>query len=118
MFAPLSLLVFATATFLLCWATLFIFKDKAVILKQLWAGAVVEGLLIVQVITSAVVLVNSGRPGLETWEFWGYVMTILIILPGAGLWAFAERTKWSSVVLAVAAFTVIFLQFRLIQLWG
>lgn len=118
MFAPLSLIIFATATFLLGWATLFIFKDKAVILKQLWAAAVVEGLLVLQVITSSVALIGNPRPNLETWEFWGYVMTILIILPGAGLWAFAERTKWSSVVLAVAVFTVIFLQFRLIQLWG
>ena len=118
MFAPLSLIIFATATFLLGWAGLFIFKDKAVILKQLLAGAVVEGLLVLQVITSGVALVGNPRPNLETWEFWGYVITILIILPAAGLWAFAERTKWSSVVLAVAAFTVIFLQFRLIQLWG
>lgn len=118
MFAPLSLFVFATATFLLGWASFFVFKDKAVVLKQLWAAAVVEGLLVLQVITSSVALISSPRPNLETWEFWGYIITILIILPAAGLWAFAERTKWSSVVLAVAAFTVIFLQFRLIQLWG
>lgn len=87
------------------------------ILKQLFAAGAVEAFLVIQAITCAVVLATSHR-NLEAWEFWGYVLTILIIFPGAALWAFAERTKWSSVVLAVAAFTVIFLQFRLIQLWG
>ncbi|XBH20194.1 hypothetical protein V5R04_07970 [Jonesiaceae bacterium BS-20] len=117
-FAPLSLLVFLTATFVLGWACLFAFRDRAVILKQLWAAAVVEGLLLIQVVTSAIGLAGHTRPDFAAWEFWGYVVTALIILPGAALWAFAERTKWSSVVLAVGAFTVIFLQFRLIQLWG
>ncbi|WP_435300260.1 hypothetical protein [Timonella sp. A28] len=87
------------------------------ILKQLFAAGVVEALLIIQAVTSAVVLLNQHRD-IEPWEFWGYVFTILVILPAAALWAFAERTKWSSVVLLIAAFTVIFLQFRLIQLWG
>ena len=30
---------------------------------------------------------------------WGYVLTQLLILPIAAAWAFAERTRWSSVVL-------------------
>lgn len=99
------------------WAALFIVKDRAVVLKQLYGAAIVEVFLVIQAVTCAIVLSTSHRE-LEAWEFWGYVFTILIILPGAALWAFAERTKWSSVVLAVASFTVIFLQFRLIQLWG
>lgn len=118
MFAPLSLLIFLTATFVLGWAGLFVVRDKAVVLKQLWAAAVVEGLLVVQIFTSAFALFAATRPGFAAWEFWGYAVTALVILPGAALWAFAERTKWSSVVLAVAAVTVMFLQFRLIQLWG
>ena len=36
---------------------------------------------------------------------WGYVLTQLFILPIAAAWAFAERTRWSSVVLVVAALT-------------
>lgn len=117
-FAPLSLLIFISATFVLGWATIFALRDRAVILKQLWAGAVVEGLLLIQVLTAAISLLRTPRDNFEAWEFWGYFITILIILPGAALWAFAERSRWSSVVLAVASFTVIFLQFRLIQLWG
>lgn len=109
--------MFVSAAAVMVWAIYFIAKDRAVILKQLMGAAVVEAVLLVQVVTSAISLLNSSRP-MEVWEFWGYVFTILVILPGAAVWAFTERTKWSSVVLAVACFTVIFLQMRLIQLWG
>jgi len=116
-FPVLNILVFATAAFVLLWSLFFVIKDRPVILKQLFAAGAVEAVLLLQTITAAISLMGEPRE-MPTWEFWGYVFTILIILPGAALWAFAERTKWSSVVLAVGAFTVIFLQFRLIQLWG
>ncbi len=51
-------------------------------------------------------------------SLWGYLVTVLLILPFAALWAFAERTRWSSVVLAIAALTVMFLEYRLLQIWG
>jgi hypothetical protein len=38
--------------------------------------------------------------------------------PLAAAWAFAERTRWSSVVLAGAALVVAFLELRLLQIWG
>ncbi len=117
MFPVLSALVFISAALVLGWALWFVAKDRPVILKQLFAAGVVEAVLFVQTVTCAIVLMTSHRD-LEAWEFWGYVFTIMIILPGAAAWAFAERTKWSSVVLAVAAITVIFLQYRLIVLWG
>ena len=113
----LSVLIWLCAAVTLAWSLLFVVKDRAVILRQLFAAGVIEALLAVQAVSSAVMLLRQDR-GIEAWEFWGYVFTIMVIMPGAALWAFAERTKWSSVVLAVASFTVIFLQFRLIQLWG
>lgn len=117
MFLPLSLAIFVAAVVVLVWACIFVARDRAVILRQLWAAAVVEGLLIIQTVSAAVVLIVTHRD-IIVWEYWGYVITTLLILPVAALWAFAERTKWSSVVLAVAAFTVVFLQWRLLQLWG
>ncbi|WP_029069824.1 hypothetical protein [Jonesia quinghaiensis] len=117
MFLPLSLAVFLSATVVLMWSIAFVVRDRPVVLKQLWAAAVVECLLAVQAVSAAVALVAVGRE-IVVWEYWGYVFTALLVLPAAAAWAFAERTKWSSVVLAVAAFTVIFLQWRLLQLWG
>ena len=113
----LSISIYLTSALLAIWALWFVIANRAVILKQLLFGAAVELLLVGQSIYFAVVLLSTERT-LIFWEFWGYVVTMLIILPLAALWAFAERTRWSSVVLLVAAITVAFLQYRVIVLWG
>ena len=116
MLAPLTYLIMAAATAQALWALWFVVKNRAVILKQLWGGAVVEGLLLVQMIVAAVLLA-TGDHAIAAGEFWGYLVTVLIILPFAAAWAFAERTRWSSVVMVVAALTVVFLEWRLVQIW-
>lgn len=117
MVGPLSFLVIGTATLLAGWAAWFVARDRAVILRQLWGGAVVEGLMLVQAVV-ALVLVLGGASLAEPITFWGYVVVQLMILPFAAAWAFAERTRWSSVVLLVAGLTVVFLEYRLLQIWG
>lgn len=114
---PLVVVVVVLVVALAGWAGWRTARDRPVILRQLWAGAVVEALLLVQVVV-AVVQVARGHDPAEGATFWGYLVTVLVILPLAALWAFAERTRWSSVVLLVAALTVAFLQYRLLLLWG
>ena len=99
------------------WALWFVIRDRAVILRQLWGGAVVEGVLVVQALVLGV-LAATGSPDIDGVLLWGYVLTQLFILPIAAAWAFAERTRWSSVVLLVGALTVAFLEYRLLQIWG
>ncbi|PJI93470.1 hypothetical protein [Luteimicrobium subarcticum] len=116
MTVPLTVLVAVAALALAGWAGWFVAKDRAVILRQLFGAAVVEGLLVVQGVVAGVLLATgttTGSPGL----FWGYVLASLVILPFAALLAFAERTRWSSVVLLAAAITIVFLQLRLVQVW-
>lgn len=110
-------LVVATSLGLAAWAVVFVARDRAVVLRQLWAAAVVEALLIVQGVVQALVLVRTGHH-VSAPLFFGYVVAGLVLLPLAAAWAFAERTRWSSVVLASAAGVVAFLQLRLVQVWG
>ena len=110
-------LVVATSLGLAAWAVAFVAKDRAVVLRQLWAAAVVEALLVVQGVVQTVVLVRTGHH-VSGPLFFGYVAAGLVLLPLAAAWAFAERTRWSSVVLASAAVAVAFLQLRLVQVWG
>lgn len=98
------------------WAAWRTVRDRPVILRQLIAAAVVEGLLAVQVVVGLVAVARGGGPA-DGPTFWGYLVTTLFVLPVAAAWAFAERTRWSSVVLLVAALTVVFLQFRVVQVW-
>lgn len=114
---PLVALVALACAALAGWALVFVVRDRAVVLRQLWGAAVVEGLLVVQALVQGALLL-AGRGSVDAFLFWGYVVTSLVILPLAAAWAFAERTRWSSVVLLVAALTVAFLQLRLVQIWG
>lgn len=113
----LAAAVAATALALAVWAAWRAITDRPVILRQLLAGAVVEALLLAEVVV-AVVLVAQGRGTDDVATFWGYLITSLVLLPVAAAWAFAERTRWSSVVLLVATVTVAFLQLRLVQVWA
>ncbi|MBD5788015.1 hypothetical protein IF650_17805 [Cellulosimicrobium terreum] len=117
MVLPLLLVVVAACVALAGWAVVFVVRDRAVVLRQLWGAAVVEGLVVVQMVVVGVLGVSGTAPT-DPVLLWGYLVTTLFILPLAALWAFAERTRWSSVVLAVAALTVAFLEWRAWQIWN
>ena len=112
----LVLLVVALCVALAGWAGWFVARDRAVILNQLWGGAAVETVILVQGVV-AIVQGATGAGAVDPLLFWGYYATTLVILPVAAAWAFAERTRWSSVVLLVASLTVAFLEWRMWQIW-
>lgn len=114
--SPLATVVVALSLGLAVWATWRTVRDRPVILRQLWAAAVVEAVLVIQAVLAGLRSLAGAGPQ-EPWVYWGYVLTSLLILPIAAAWAFAERTRWSSVVLLVAALTVAFLQLRMAQVW-
>jgi hypothetical protein len=114
---PLAWAVVVGSLALASWAGWRALRDRPVILRQLIAGGVVEGLLVVEVVV-AVVLGATGSPPADVVTFWGYLITSLAVLPFAAVWSFAERTRWSSVVLVVAGVTTAFLQLRLVQVWA
>lgn len=113
---PLVVIVSVLAAALTLWAVGFAVADRAVILRQLIAGGVVQGALVVQGVVLAV-LQLSGTQVTDPVTLWGYLIVALLLLPGAAVAAFAERSRWSSVVLAVAAATIIVMELRMWQLW-
>lgn len=116
MLPALAALVALLALVLAAWATVFALRDRAVVLRQLWGAAVVEGALLLQVLAAVVGTVRGDGPA-DAVTFWGYLATALVLLPVAAAWAFAERTRWSSVVLLVAAVTVAVMEWRVVQIW-
>jgi hypothetical protein len=101
---------------LILWAALWALRGRAVVLKQLIVGGVVEALLLVQVIAAAVGLVG-GREIAEPAVFWGYLVVALMLLPAGAVVAIAERSRWSSVVLLVIAFALLVMEYRILTLW-
>jgi len=114
---PLIIAVVVGCAALVGWAGWRAVADRPVILRQLVAAGVLEALLVVEVVVAAVSSATGAGPA-DVATFWGYLVTTLVVLPVAAVWAFAERTRWSSVVLLVAALTVAFLQYRLVQVWA
>ncbi len=61
----------------------------------------------------------TGEPVLgEAWEFWGYLLTALLVPVGAFWWSILEKTRWSNLVLAGAGLTVFVMLFRMEQIWA
>jgi hypothetical protein len=78
----------------------------------------IETALIIQLIWS-IVLVSSGANAVgDTLEFFGYILTALIIPPAAVIWAVFERTKWSTLVISLASLTVAIMLVRMWQIWS
>ncbi len=117
MWTPLAVIVALAALVVAAWAGWSALRDRAVVLRQLWGAAVVEALLLVELVV-AVVRALTGTPPGDAPTFWGYAVTTLIVLPLAAVWGFAERTRWSSVVLLLAALTVAVLQLRMLAVWA
>lgn len=98
------------------WAIGFAVAGRAVVLRQLIAAGAVEVALVIQ----GVVLAGAQLTGTQVADpvtLWGYVLVALLMMPGAAVVAFVERSRWSSVVLAFAALTVIVMEMRIWQVW-
>lgn len=98
------------------WAGFRALRDRPVIFIQLIAAAVVVAGIIAQMVLAAVALVGDTHTA-DAWVLWGYLITAALVLPAAGWWALMDRSRWSSVVLVVAAFTIAVMQLRVWQLW-
>jgi hypothetical protein len=81
------------------------------------ALALVELLLLVQFVLSVVLVAGGARAKTDTVEFFSYLVVALIVPIGAGFWALLERTRWSTMVLGVAGFTVAIMLARMEQIW-
>lgn len=86
-------------------------------LLSLAALGLVEVLLLIQLIVSIVLVAGGERAKTDTVEFFSYLVVALIVPIGAGFWALVERTRWSTMVLGVAGFTVAIMLARMEQIW-
>lgn len=73
--------------------------------------------LVVQAVISAVILFQGGVSAGDPIEFYGYLLTALIVAGAASLWALAERSKFSTMILGAANLTVGIMIYRMWQIW-
>lgn len=116
MIAPLGYAVVALALVSMGWGLLTAVLDRPPGRAQLLYAAGLELVVVVQSVLALVGLAGGFRP-VELATTIGYLVGIVVLLPVAWLWANAERTRFSGVVLAVAAAAVAAMTYRLIVLW-
>lgn len=83
---------------------------------QLIYAGLVELVTVVQSVIAFVGLATGFRP-VELVTTIGYLVGVVLLIPLAWFWANTERTRWSGVVLAVAALSVLAMTLRLLSLW-
>jgi hypothetical protein len=73
--------------------------------------------LIIQAFITIGVLVSGGKTTGDPIEFFGYLLTALIVAGAASVWALAERSKFSTMILGAANLTVAIMFYRMWQIW-
>ena len=79
--------------------------------------AVIELLLIAQLIIGVVLLIGGERPG-SLATYLAYLIGCLVILPVGTMWALAERSRSSTAVLGIACLAIPVMVLRLNEVWS
>jgi hypothetical protein len=116
MIDALAYVVVALAAVATIWGVVTAVANKPPGKAQLLFAAGVEVVTVVQSIIAGAKLAAGFRP-VELATTIGYLICIVILIPIAWLWANTERTRFSGIVLAVAALGVLAMTLRLLVLW-
>ena len=112
----LAYVVIALAGVSVIWGLVTTIANRPPGKAQLLYAALVELATVVQSVIAGARLVGGFRP-VELATTIGYLLGIVVLLPIAWFWANAERTRFSGLVLAVAAMGVLGMTLRLLVLW-
>jgi ABC-type glucose/galactose transport system permease subunit len=79
--------------------------------------ALLEVFLVVYGISAAIRQAGGQPISGEPWEFWGYLLTALLIPALAFIWAVTDKSRYSNTVLAVSGAIVFVMLYRMEQIW-
>lgn len=73
--------------------------------------------MVAQVVMSAVLQASGYSPTGDAVEFWAYLGTAVFLAPAAIVWGLIERSRWSTVALAVVGFSLAVMVYRMHEIW-
>ncbi|MFL4473557.1 hypothetical protein ACIPVK_06140 [Paeniglutamicibacter sp. MACA_103] len=79
--------------------------------------ALLEVFLVVYGIAAAIRQAGGQAISGEPWEFWGYLLTALLIPVLAFIWAVTDKSRYANAVLAVSGAIVFVMLYRMEQIW-
>ena len=81
------------------------------------AVALVELLLVAQLVVTIVAPMVGNRPSGSLAEFYIYLISALILPLAGGFWALIERNRWSTVILGGVCLAIAVMVYRMSQIW-
>lgn len=84
---------------------------------SLGATLLVAIMLVVQVVITIWQQVSGLGPTGDIVEFWSYLITAVLIPPAAIVWGLIERSRWSTLVLAIVGFSIAVMVYRMHHIW-
>ena len=81
-----------------------------------YAIAAVEVGTVILLVAGIAALVSTDRD-LEGTLFISYLVTLVLIPPGALLWGVAEKSRWDTGVILIGMWTVGIMAIRVLQVW-
>ena len=81
------------------------------------ALALLELLLVAQVVLAIVAPFVGNLPTGSVLEFWVYLVSAALLPPAAVIWALLERSRWSTVIMGIAALSVAVMVWRMQVIW-
>lgn len=79
--------------------------------------ALIELLLIVQIAVAIIAPFAGNPPSGSLLEFWTYLVSAALVPVAGAAWALIERSRWSTVVMGVAALAVAVMVWRMHVIW-
>ena len=79
--------------------------------------ALVELLLLAQIVIAIIAPFAGNPPTGSLLEFWVYLVSAALLPPAAVFWALLERSRWSTVIMGVAALAVAVMVWRMQVIW-
>ncbi len=77
----------------------------------------VEVSLVTQLAVSVGMVLAGAQANISTLEYFGYLIVALMVPLVAAVWALAERTRWSTVIMGASALTISVMLVRMWQIW-
>lgn len=76
-----------------------------------------EGLLLAYAVGSLLLPVLGPPASGSVLEYWGYLLTALLIPAGTFVWSLVERSRWSTLILGAAGPVVVVMVYRMNFIW-
>lgn len=99
------------------WLVVLLARDRTPDRRLLNVMLALEVLLVVHLVVG-IVKVTGAPGGVAVWEYVGYLIGAMLIIPAGVVWSSGEQTRGGTAVLLVAVLVVPFMFVRLADIWA